>query len=1304
MTHVLIVEDHEENRTLLKMLLEANGYRVTAAGDGLEALAAARRDPPDAIVSDTLMPKMDGFTLCRAWTQDAALKAIPFIFYSATYVQPEDEQFAVALGAVRYLIKPLEAEVFLRELRAVLQQWAGRAAPGPAAPLDDAAAHALHESALARKLDDKMAQLEAANRKLQESEARFRSLSEMSSDFYWETDAEHRLIARGSANKDLSTATAFRGGVQIGERRWEIPYLSPDAAGWAAHRAVLDAHQAFRNFELSRLGIDDNEHFVSINGDPVFDTSGAFMGYRGVGTDITERKQAEARLRDSEQRHRSIVETSLDGFWILDTGGHLLEVNDAYCRLIGYEREELLHMRVADVEAMEDPAATAAHIRGVMAKGYDQFETRHRHKNGHLVDIDISAKFRPDLDGGCFFVFLRDITGRKRAENALRESEDRYRDLVENSQDLICTHDLEGKLLSVNAAAARLTGYSREALLRMNMADLLTRGARDGFAAYLAEIRAKGAARGLMQIRTADGKTRWWEYHNTLRTGGVATPVVRGMAQDITERKLAESALQESETSFRSLFDGMLNGFAYCRMQYDERDRPVDFVYLKVNDAFERLTGLKNVVGRNVSDVIPGIRELSPEIFEIYGRVASTGVPETFEFDFKPMAMWLTISVYSPQTGYFVAIFDDITERKRAEEELRARELRYAAVAASATDAFVTSDAAGRIVGWNASAERIFGYAEAEVMGQPLTLLIPQRFQERHLDGMKRVQSGGERRVIGKTAELAGRRKDASEFPLELSLAEWSVGEGRFFTGVIRDITERKAAEANIQRLTQLYAALSQCNQAIVRCTSEEELFPQICRVAVQFGGMKMAWIGMVDPDTRKVRIAASFGDRADEYLQGIEISVVADSPLGRGSSGVAIRENRPVWQQDFQNEPITAPWHERRARFAFGASATLPLQRNGVPSGVLALYAAEAGAFDEAARELLAEMATDIGFALDNFAREAARARAEQDLRTAEEQFRGLVEQSIAGIYLIQDGKFAYVNPRFAEIFGYASVDELVGRESISLVAEKCRSAVLDARRQVEVGAQSVSYAFTALRKNGDEIEVGVHSSRAAHNRRPALIGLMQDISEKKRAEEQIQRYAAQIENAFMSTVQVVTTLGEMRDPYTGGHQRKVAEIAVAIGAELGFDARRLEGLRVAGYLHDIGKIMIPSEILSKPGKLSPTEFQLVQGHAQASYDVLKDVAFPWPVAEVALQHHERIDGSGYPQGLKGEAILLEARILAVADVIEAMSSHRPYRPGFSIEVALSEIERGRGSAYDPIVVDGCLKLFREKSYALPA
>ena len=169
---------------------------------------------------------------------------------------------------------------------------------------------------------------------------------------------------------------------------------------------------------------------------------------------------------------------------------------------------------------------------------------------------------------------------------------------------------------------------------------------------------------------------------------------------------------------------------------------------------------------------------------------------------------------------------------------------------------------------------------------------------------------------------------------------------------------------------------------------------------------------------------------------------------------------------------------------------------------------------------------------------------------------------------------------------------------------------------------------------------------------------------------------------------------------PTHAGHEHRVAQIAVAIGSEMGLDAKRQEGLRVAGSLHDVGKISIPPEILCKPGKLSALEFDLVKAHSQSSYDVLRSVKWPWQVAEVALQHHERMDGSGYPDGLQGDAILIESRIMAVPDLVEAMSSHRPYRPALGLEKAIAEIERGRGTVYDAVVADACLYLFRDKVF----
>jgi putative nucleotidyltransferase with HDIG domain len=193
-----------------------------------------------------------------------------------------------------------------------------------------------------------------------------------------------------------------------------------------------------------------------------------------------------------------------------------------------------------------------------------------------------------------------------------------------------------------------------------------------------------------------------------------------------------------------------------------------------------------------------------------------------------------------------------------------------------------------------------------------------------------------------------------------------------------------------------------------------------------------------------------------------------------------------------------------------------------------------------------------------------------------------------------------------------------------------------------------------------------------------------------------------AKLRKTLGGTIQVISRAVEMRDPYTAGHQKRVADLARAIATEMGMSADRKDFVRIAGTIHDIGKISVPAEILSKTNALTDLEFSLIKEHAQAGYDILKDIEFPWPVAEVILQHHERMDGSGYPKGLKGEDILLEARIIAVADVVESMDSHRPYRHALGIDATLAEIAENRGILYDTETVNVCLKLFNEKSYKM--
>lgn len=214
--------------------------------------------------------------------------------------------------------------------------------------------------------------------------------------------------------------------------------------------------------------------------------------------------------------------------------------------------------------------------------------------------------------------------------------------------------------------------------------------------------------------------------------------------------------------------------------------------------------------------------------------------------------------------------------------------------------------------------------------------------------------------------------------------------------------------------------------------------------------------------------------------------------------------------------------------------------------------------------------------------------------------------------------------------------------------------------------------------------------------------VSLVWDVTEAKIARDSLSAYVQRLEASMMGTVEVAMTISQMRDPYTVGHERRVAAVAEAIGTELGMDAGKIQGLRIGAYLHDVGKIIVPAEILTRPGRLTAAEFDIIKSHAEAGYDVLKAVEFPWPVAEIARSHHERLDGSGYPRKLRGNEIIFEARIVAVADVVEAMSSHRPYRAGLGIEKALAEIERGSGTAYDSEVVKACLAIFRERGFSL--
>ncbi|HUK05802.1 MAG TPA: PAS domain S-box protein, partial [Burkholderiales bacterium] len=267
-------------------------------------------------------------------------------------------------------------------------------------------------------------------------------------------------------------------------------------------------------------------------------------------------------------------------------------------------------------------------------------------------------------------------------------------------------------------------------------------------------------------------------------------------------------------------------------------------------------------------------------------------------------------------------------------------------------------------------------------------------------------------------------------------------------------------------------------------------------------------------------------------------------------------------------------------------------------------------------------------------------RRRANAARREAEEKLRAIVEQALTGIYIIEEGRFSYANPRMAEIFGYAP-GELVGLPAVEVAAPGDRDRVAEnIRRRLAGETDSVQYEFRGRRKDGGTIEVGVHGSVAQMRGKRVIIGVVQDITERQRAQRRNDDYLRRLESAMRATVGSMSRMLGLRDPYTAGHELRVASVGVALARELGMPDEATKGLDIAGRLHDVGKISVPSEILSKPTRLSAPEFELVKLHAPHGYDILEAIDFPWPVAEIAHQHHERIDGSGYPAGLKNGQI----------------------------------------------------------------
>jgi PAS domain S-box-containing protein/putative nucleotidyltransferase with HDIG domain len=578
-----------------------------------------------------------------------------------------------------------------------------------------------------------------------------------------------------------------------------------------------------------------------------------------------------------------------------------------------------------------------------------------------------------------------------------------------------------------------------------------------------------------------------------------------------------------------------------------------------------------------------------------------------------------------------------ITEGERVEQALRDSEARYLALFDRSLLCIFIHDFEGKFLDANDAALKLLGYTRDEIPNINFATLLSEDQLPTAFEKLEEIKQTGYQKNL---AEYRLKKKDGQYVWIETEAAlMYHDGKPFAILGVARDISERKHAEGLLK-------------------TAEEEkamVLDSILEIVVYHDkDLKILWAN---------NAAAKSVSMMPSQLVGrycYEIWHNRDSPCLGCPVEDAIKRGQPHLGE------ITIP----DGRIWMVRGYPVRDENNEIIGAV--------------------EVVLDITIIK----------QAEEALQKSEAKYKTLTDNINVGIYrntVGPKGKFIEANPAIVKMFGYGSKDDFLAINVADLYQKP-----EDRKRFNE---KMLTYGFVRneelMLKKKDGIPLAGSVSAVAVKDDTGNIkyydGIIEDITERKRAEQELKESYHTLKKILDGTVNALASTTEKRDPYTAGHQHRVTQLACAIAEEMGLPAEQIEAIRVAGIVHDLGKIYVAAEILSKPIRLKDIEMALVKAHCKAGYDILKTIEFPWPIADIVYQHHERLDGSGYPQGLRGDYILLEAKILAVADVVEAMSSHRPYRSALSLEEALDEIKKNRAILYEPEVVDTCLRVFEK-------
>jgi PAS domain S-box-containing protein len=912
--------------------------------------------------------------------------------------------------------------------------------------------------------------------------------------------------------------------------------------------------------------------------------------YRLFGTlqDITEQKLIELQLSESEERYRATFEQADVGIVHASFDGRILRCNKHYADILGYSIEEITSLTFQQVTAPEDRAAAMARLQQ-MANGTflpSTWEKRNVRKDGSYTWVKITDSLQCDADGHPLHVIamVEDINDRKAAEERLaaaqemqQASEERYRTIFETSPDaILLTRKSDGTIIDANQAFFDSAGYERSEVIGRTTKELNIWVNESDWQRYIDEMTRNNMCRNLEVLsRRKDGKIFWMRVSSSLiEIGGIQCRLA--IAQDISEAKTAEEhlalameALQRSEARYRMAFQTHIDAINITRLD--------NGTIVDCNQSFLDIVGFKReeVIGRTTLELGVWTHALDRQaMVEMLQRDSSF---RGFEFQFRKKSggvFWGEMSASVMEIDGIpcvLSITRDLSAAKAAEEALHNAEQKYREIFEDAPEGIFLTAGGGGLVTVNPAGVKLLGYESFEEMRS----LIGNSAYNVWNDTADRLRGTAivEEQGIVRGFQCPFKRKDGTLIWVSITARALHGQDGKtlFYQGFFEDISEQKRLESALKTELRENKLLSEINAALLRAKTEEELLSEYCRIIVETGGYRMAWVGFAENTPDKPIVPVAHYGHEDGYLKTLNVTW-ADTKRGQGPTGRAIRSGTVEVTEDIAADPLLTLWRAEALNRGYRSSIALPFRYSDGSMACLSAYGETSIVWSESERKLMQQIALDLG------------------------------------------------------------------------------------------------YGITTLRT---------------------------EIIKKQ--------YMENLKVSLEETIQVIADTVDQRDPFTAGHQRRVADLCIGIAKKIGLTENRTHGLRLAAIIHDLGKIAIPAELLSKPGRLRTLEFNLIKEHPRLGYDIIKHIDFPWPIADIILQHHERLDGSGYPQGLKADEILLESRILAVADEVEAMSSHRPYRPSKGIDESIDSIIARRGTHLDLEVVDACAQLFREDGYNFP-